>query len=65
MYWMVRLDDQHGRFWMESDHKAWSDSVEDGHRFDKREDADQAAAQAQARVKSAEWFPRIKVVSFT
>jgi hypothetical protein len=64
MYWRVRLHDQHGRFWLQSD-KKWSDAAEDGQIFKTREAADQAVARAKARAKrTEEWFPIIKAVPF-
>jgi hypothetical protein len=61
---MVRLDDQHGRFWLESD-RHWSDSIDGGHRFTTEEEADLACSRARASAASSEdWFPRIRVVGF-
>jgi hypothetical protein len=61
---MVRLDDQHGRFWMEEDRK-WSDSTRRAHRFTTEREADLAASRARASAaKSEDWFPKIKVVGF-
>jgi hypothetical protein len=49
---------------MEEDH-AWSDSIEDGHRYAREEDAYQAAERAKvSAAKSGDWFPKIRVVSF-
>jgi hypothetical protein len=63
MHWKVRLDDEHGRFWLQSDHR-WSDCMSDGLAFATVREADQTAARAKASVKSGEWHPRIKVISF-
>jgi hypothetical protein len=61
---MVRLDDQHGRFWIESDHQ-WSDSIQRGQKFTTEREADLAASRARASAARAEdWFPKIRVVGF-
>jgi hypothetical protein len=63
-HWKVRLDDQHGRFWMEADRK-WSETIERGQKFTTEREADLAASRARASAaKSTDWFPKIKVVGF-
>jgi hypothetical protein len=61
---MVRLEDEHGQFWLEEERK-WSDSIQRGRRFTTEAEADLAVSRARASAAtSAEWFPRIKVVGF-
>lgn len=64
MHWRVRLDDQHGRFWLQSDHK-WSDCKSDGKVFATEAEAVSAAISARTNAaKTSDWFPKIKVIVF-
>jgi hypothetical protein len=67
MHFKIRLEDQHGRFWLTERERRWSDSADDALQFASVDAANQAAADARHRTHPtyhADWFPRIKVVQF-
>jgi hypothetical protein len=66
MHWRIKLEDQHGCFWLTNrEWRCWSDSVDDAMVFTRYEKAAVAAALVKTNVeKYIDWFPRVRIVKF-
>ena len=65
MHYCVRLNDEHGQFWMTERARMWTDEPKEALKFKEEKKAVAAAQRAGADMKKySGWFPKIKVITF-
>jgi len=65
MHWRIKLEDQHGHFWLTEKRNMWSDRADDAFRFTCEDKAREVAVYVKSTVAEyIDWFPRVKVVRF-